>query len=248
MRWNRGGQWQTFLSEDGRALVRPTVSFVPYEIPTFSSVDEILDRIERFWVANTLIARALAARAGRVVRPVAEEICALLEATGPLRPLRAYTHSNELGKLCPPRTFAVDEVMFDITYLAETWRAVSSRPKGREREKTADVLVEVGLPILQAEMDLLPHFRHGRFGYDIAPASLRALLWERLFRVFDRALRAVCKYCGEVFEPEPTPGRAYQYCPAHRTSACRQAVSMQRAPADRFPGRFDLTLGGMSDG
>ncbi len=248
MRWIHCGRWEAFLAPDGTQFLRPTVELEPYEIRSFPEVDNALDRLDRFWRANNPLSRGVAARFGKMIPPLEDELVALLDKLGPLRQLQPSTYTNGFNRKCPRRSIQVDELMLDIRVVAETWRSTSSRPTGIEREKTADILAEYGLRVLQLEMELTPRFRNGQFGYDIAPVSLRALLWERLFRVFDRALRAVCRYCAEVFEPEPTPGRAYQYCPAHRTAGCRQAVLKKRAPAYRFPGRFDLINGGISNG
>lgn len=248
MHWGRGGQWHSLLSSDGRELVQLVTPLAPYEVRSFAEVDALLGRLEGFWRANMPLARALAVRKGRVLAPIPDQVCSLLETTGPLRRVPPWSYSNDFGRECPPSSFEVAEVMRDVQLLADTWQEVSARPTGTRREKLVGTLEEVGLPVLQREMELVPRFRDAAFGYDVAPGTLRAVLWERLFRVFDRGLRAVCKYCGEPFEPEPTLGRAYQYCPPHRTSACRQAVLKARAPANRFPGRFDLNQEGISDG
>ena len=231
---------------DGEYILASPDTLLGYRITTFAQLDRILDRCSSFWWRNNLIMRGVRAATGE--QDVFDlELCALISEIGPLTPYAREPWGRLGGRACFIVTADRHEFWTAVASLGETWRMLKSRPAGVERTRLANKIEDSGLRVLEHEMRVVPRFRDCDFGYDVVPTTLRALLWERVFRVFDRSFFAVCPYCGETFPSENPSGRSYTYCPAHRTAACRQAVHKRRAPASEFTGRFNLTNRGLRD-
>lgn len=249
-RWFRGGSWALLDAPPaGKVIAHATAPFDPYTIQRFPEIDHILDSYVAFWRRNNPIAVGIRQREGEVVPPLETRLLSLLEEHGPLQRMSGFLHTGPSGT---PRKVSrtIDLNFFSNTsrWLSEAWRGLNEPLSPRERENLADDLLDgPGRHTLQTDMEIIPGFRNDRFVYDIAPVSLQAVLWERVFRVYGRDLRVACRFCGEVFEPEPARGRTPDYCPSHRGSRFRQAVLEGRAPVQRFTGRFNLNQLGALD-
>lgn len=248
-RWTRGGSWVLDeASLEDTPCARMSAPREPYVLAHFYQLDRILDAYVAFWRRNSELARAVRLVRGEEVLPLHPLLLALIEEHGPLW---APYHDPLGGPRIPMYTMQVinlDEFAHASQHLATAWQALGTLLTPRQRARLQDdLLLGAGIAVLQSDMRLIPGFRNSRFVYDVSPRSLHALLWERVFRVFGRATRVVCRYCGDAFEPEPARGRTPEYCPAHRGSRFRQAVLEGRAPIQRFSGRFNLKRQGSID-
>lgn len=238
--WARG-KWELLKSAEGPNLARWLGPGEAYSIRRSPDVDAILDAHVAFWGANNPIAHALARKSGRTIASRAEVTFDFLQRHGPLGRIPESSYANFSQVICPVRTVDLDDFAESSRRIAQVWAAVNSRRTKIEDERLQDLLYECGQYVLQHDMQVLPRFKAGKFGYDLAPQSLHAVLWERIYRAFDRSILAVCLWCGQRFTPEKKRGRTPDYCPEHRGPKYRQAVYEGRAPAQRLADRTGIT-------
>ncbi|MGD9934606.1 MAG: hypothetical protein AB7T37_12935 [Dehalococcoidia bacterium] len=247
--WLRAGTWECrppLLAEPAsrptrgsHTLVRVSdgTADVPYDLGDETAV-QLLFRYREVNVRSSSIAAALDARQGKPPYDTGAALASLLHDFGPLR---SNPDEQEPSVERPGELVAVDAAEFleDIRQLAEIYVGIASNMWGDERAILAGRLIDYSEAAFR-EVWVLPRFRNDSFSYDVLPRTLRARVWEFLFREFDTSPYFLCKICAAPFWAGVSRGRKPLYCPEHRGGRYRQQAARRASLAQRNPQRFNI--------
>jgi hypothetical protein len=157
------------------------------------------------------------------------ELRELLERYGPLIAVRGVPLADEVWR---PRPEAVHLPSFFLEVVRLGWMFgfLELTPQKQERRWLAAYVAE-GLKSLVEELNVVPTFRRGKVGFEVAPRTLRAYLWRYLFYRCESHTTRSCPYCGSEFLVKSNRGRPPSYCEEHRHPKFRKAVAGGYAPA-----------------